>query len=247
MENILLYDKISEERHSLEKQIRDVTAILSDARLRLWERDRFDAALEFILSDSDLELAVMEVSGSRDIELTKMLRHVKRQLEMMLVADADISPMEYLTPDIRACSLLLRPYTEDQLQQVTRAFMAAYFRSRENRNDSSLLLEGRNGVTAIPYNSIYYIEAREKKVFIRQRYREYSLYETLENIEAGLPDYFRRSHRSFVFNTRYMIGFKLSENTIFLEDGITVPLSRTYKADIKEFINGRRQRIYLSE
>jgi len=240
MENILVYDKVIRERAELTERIHTNTAYLSDARLRLWEYGGYEEASEFIGGDPELQLAVMEISGDRDIGLSEQLRRSKKQIEMMLVANASISPMDYITPDIRACSLLLRPYEQGQMDKVVRSFMAAYFRNiRTGDADSSLLIESRRGMTAIPFNTIYYIEARAKRVYIRQQDREYSKYDTLENIRSQLPDYFMQSHRSYIFNTRYLESVKLSDNLICLENGITVPLARTYKNQVKEFLNGR--------
>lgn len=240
MENILVYDKDNDERCDLTERIRDDTAYLSDAQLKLWEYGLYEKACDFVMRDPVLQLAVMEIAGKNDIALTQLLRQKKEQLDMMLVADASISPMEYMTPDIRACSLLLRPYRQEELESVVRSFMAAYFRRMQTGDaGSSLIIENRQGITAIPFHSIYYVEARAKRVYIRQQDREYSKYDSLENVRAILPDYFIQSHRSYIFNTRYLERVRLSENMICLEHGITVPLARSFKSSVKEFLNGK--------
>jgi DNA-binding LytR/AlgR family response regulator len=240
MEKLLIYDKINSEREQLRRQIQNSTAMLSNASLKLWECGAYEDVRDFVELDPVLQLAVMEISSGREISLTRQLRNGNKDLDMMLVADASISPMEYLTPEIRAASLLIRPCTEEMLRQVVYSFMADYFRSRTAADRSAgIVIENRDGITNIPYGSIYYIEAREKKVFIRQKDREYSTYDTLENIGSSLPDYFVKCHRSYIINKQYLERVKLSENTIYLENGITIPLSRSYKADIKEIINGR--------
>ena len=66
--------------------------------------------------------------------------------------------------------------------------------------------------------------------------KEYSQYGTLDAIQRELPDEFMRCHRSFVVNTGYINRVKLSENMIYLENEMTVPLSRSYKQDIKQYV-----------
>jgi len=240
MENLIVYDKIDKERELLVDRIRDNTAILSDASLKVWEYDMYEAVKRFLSGNPTLQLAVMELTDGREIDMTKELRRSKKDLEMMLVADDNVSPMDYLTPEIRACSLLLRPCSKEMIDKVVRSFMSSYFREiQDGDRDDALRIESRMGMVSVPFKSIYYIEAREKKVFIRQLDREYSMYDTLENISKILPDYFKRSHRSFIFNTRYVERVKLSDNTVYLENGISIPLARSFKAQIKEFMNGR--------
>lgn len=241
-ENLLIYDTNTVERSVILNSIRDHTAMMSDAALRILEYVNERDVRTFLTGNPVLDLAVMEVSCGQDLDLTKALRRITNESELMLVADAAISPMEYLTPEIRACALLLRPYTTEQLRQVTRSFMSAYFsNSSDDNEDDAIRIDGRDGLITIPCRNIYYIEVREKRLYIRLRDREYSKYDSLENIGASLPDYFMQCHRSYIFNTRHIEKVKLSDGTIYLEHDITVPLARSYRQKIKEFINGRQQ------
>jgi len=62
-------------------------------------------------------------------------------------------------------------------------------------------------------------------------------YERLASEAEELPENFVRCHRSFAFNMDYFMSVKLSDNQIKLMHGMTVPLSRTYKAMMREWIN----------
>lgn len=244
MERLLLYDRKKSEREALIQRLHDCTAFFSDEQLLVEECARAAFVSSVLKKNNALDLAVMEIKERNDVELTKSLRRLKEQIELMLVAEATISPMEYLTPEVRASALLLRPCTKEQLEKVVKSFMNSYFSSRERENNEpSILIENRQGKSVIPCRNIYYIEVRGKKLFIRQQDKEYTKYETLDNIMKLLPDYFIQSHRSFVFNTRFLDRVKLSENTIYLEHEITVPLSRTYKANVREFMDERQQSI----
>jgi DNA-binding LytR/AlgR family response regulator len=238
MDYLLIYDKVYEERRALVTQLKDTTALLSDARLNLSECE-IDKEVQTVLSEKEpLDLAVMEIAGGEDVALSREVREKKHQAEMMLVADASISPMEYMTPEIRACSLLLRPYQTGRMKTVVRSFLENYFHRKESGDvENCLIIENREGRIAIPYNDIYYIEVQGKKLFVRLRDREYTLNDSLENIRKILPEYFKQSHRSFVFNSQYLERVRLSENTIYLRDEIAIPLSRSFKSQIKELLN----------
>ena len=79
----------------------------------------------------------------------------------------------------------------------------------------------------------HYFESREKKIYINTGSAEFSFYDTLDHLEESLPDDFLRCHRSFIVARRYVRTILLSQNTIVLEDGSAIPLSRTYKAVFK--------------
>lgn len=241
MAEMLIYDRDKGEVKILEDCARRTVAYQSDDRLFIREfpgKEKVEAYLE---EGNLLDLAIMEISGERDIRMAEQVRGKGELLDMMLIADSGISPMKYMTPKIRACSLLLRPYEKMEAAEVVQEFVSEFYRKQRDADEErALLIENREGKTAVPYSQIYYLEVREKRIYIRLRDREYSKYDTLENIIKTLPENFLRCHRSFVFNVSYFQRVKLSENLIYLEHGIQVPLSRTYKTDIKEYLNGLR-------
>lgn len=237
--DILLYDRDKKERELISGRVSDSVARLSDDRLKCSSLESADQVGKFLAKDPSLDLSMLEVMRDEDIELIRKVRAFREQADMMLMADSSISPMKYMTPDIRACSLLLKPFSSEQMASVVHEFLSAYYRKRETPSEeNSIVIENREGRMVVPFSRIYYIEAREKKVYFRLKDREYSKYDTLENIKKLLPQGFVQSHRSFVFNTGYLERIKLSENTVYLEHGITVPLARSFKASIKEYLSG---------
>ena len=239
MADVLLYDRDHTEQERISRRLSDSVAMLSDDSLRCSSFDSAEKVDGFISKDPPLDLSVLEVARDEDISLLRRVRAFRDQADMMLMADGRISPMKYMTPDIRACSLLLKPFTPEDLESVVHGFVSAFYRKRElPSEENSIVIENRDGRMVVPYSQIYYIEAREKKVYFRLRDREYSKYDTFENIKAQLPSGFIQSHRSFAFNSRYLEKVKLSENTVYLEHGITVPLARSFKASIKEYLSG---------
>ncbi len=239
MIDVLLYDRDKKEQNRLCDKVRDTVALLSDDRMECVLCESAKQVEAHLVKDPPLDLSMLEVAEDNDIALTRQVRSFREQSDIMLMADGHISPMKYLTPGRRACSLLLKTFTDEEMNAVVREFIASHYRKRETPSDeNTLVIENREGRVVVPLSHIYYIEAREKKVFFRLRDREYCKYDTLENVKTMLPDGFVQSHRSFVFNTQYLDRIKLSENAVYLENGIIVPLSRSFKASVKEYLNG---------
>ena len=97
------------------------------------------------------------------------------------------------------------------------------------------MIESREGKQYIPLNQIYYVEAREKKIFIRTKQEEYGFYDTIENMEKKLPESFLRCHRSYIVNMSKVTAVKVSQSLIEVQDDLQVPLSRSYKKMVKEY------------
>lgn len=236
---MLIYDRVSDEKKYLIHLSKDATATFSEEQLEMFSVEKPEDVRNFFEKGELLDLACMDVKKKEDIVLLRELRQKYEQTEILLVADEKVSPMEYLTPDIRAASLLIRPFQEEQCRQVVKDFFRSFYRSREHNDTKKvLIIENRDGKVTISFHQIYYIEVRERKIFVRLLNKEYSQYDSLEHMMEILPDTFVRCHRSFVFNTEHLESVKLSENAIYLEHDIMVPLSRSYKPQIKEFLNG---------
>lgn len=239
MAEVLLYGHDKGEQAGIKSKLSDSVARYSDDSLKVSDFLASSEVRMHLAKKPSLDLSMLEVADDDDIGLVKSVREFSENAEMMLMADSRISPMKYMTPEIRACSLLLKPFAAEDMESVVHEFVSSYYRRREKPQEgNSIVIENREGRIVVPYSHIYYIEAREKKVFFRLKDREYSKYDTLENVRASLPQGFVQSHRSFVFNAQYLDRIKLSENTVYLEHGIIVPLSRSFKASIKEYLGG---------
>lgn len=239
MISMLLFDQKEKEAVLLKEYAHTTFAYSSEENLNLTIALKDEHVEKFLKKNNLMDIAFMEVADDSSIEVTKEVRKHYDLSELLIIAEPSISPMKYMTPSIRAVSLLLRPFTKEQCEQTFLQFFKAFFRNQlEEKEEQKLVFENREGKIAIPYSKIYYLEVREKKVYVRLKEKEYSKYESLENISKDLPDNFMRCHRSFIVNTDYISKVKLSENLIYLDDDILVPLSRSYKSEMKEYIKG---------
>lgn len=242
MVSMMIYGHVRREVESFGRLAKDIFAYLSEDELKLYCFFTLDTVREFLEQGMLLDLACISVAGEKEIALLHQIRSLYTQTELLLVADASISPMEYLTPSVRAASLLLHPYQEKQKEQVLRGFLRSCLKDSADsvfRKKDFLVIENREGRTAVPYSQIYYIEVRERKIFIRIKNKEYSKYDSMEHMLEQLPDIFVRCHRSFAFNIQHLERIRLSENAVYLEHGMMVPLSRSYKSAVKECMHGR--------
>lgn len=190
----------------------------------------------YLSKDPLLDIVSWDVTVRGAAEGLKRMRKSHPQAFLLVIADESISPMVYLRPGISPSSLLLKPLGKYPLNEIIEEMMAAFSERFEKKEVQKVfVIESREGKQYIPLQQIYYVEAREKKVYIRTKQEEFGFYETIENMEKQLPETFCRCHRSYIVNMAKVRGVKASLNLIEIQDGLEVPLSRSYKKTIKEY------------
>lgn len=187
---------------------------------KLWERP--------------LHIIYYEISHADDVEMLKILRKLAPQAMLMLLTSSQISPEQYLKPGIAPDMLLLRPFFQEEFDEVNDEFLNAFFNMRKfSDSDSVFVVSVRDGKTAIPYCDILFFEANNKKINLRVEDKEYEFYGSIENIMQTAPPYFIRTHRAFLVNSRKIRSVNKKEGLLILQMGVTVPLSRTYRHNVK--------------
>lgn len=238
MAELFVFDRNDSERKTILEISRDVVAYCSDEQLIVIECKEQKNFHEYLTKAEQIDFSVMEITEKVDVRLAEKVRENHMDASLMIITDSSISPMEYLNPRIRANSLLLRPYSKETERQTICEFLRDFYRRKDVADTGKYLqVESRQGNKQIPFSQIYYIEVCEKKLYVRLKNHEYSQYGTLDKIQQLLPKNFLRCHRSYICNMNFVEKIRLSENTLYLECGVTVPLSRTYKSVIRDYFS----------
>lgn len=236
MISILIFDRDTRERDMIAWDCRAQVAKEDGQELRLQSASDDQALLAISEEEPLLHLVYYEFQKGQGVDrLRRFRRQCGKSAMMMLIADAAVSPLEYLRPGVNPDSLLLRPVSGQKLQAVNGEFLRSFFdQLKDSGAEGGFVVETREEKVLIPYSQIYYFEARDKKLFVRTRNEEYAFYGTIEALGSRLPKAFRRCHRSYIVNTEKIRRVISWENYIELEGQIGVPVSRSYKAGLKD-------------
>ncbi len=234
MISMLILSSLHQELPVLKKESKELAGTYTD---ETWQYYCFTLGREYkqFLKDAPLlNLAVLDVMMPDGISNAKYIRRNNKKAYFILIASASCSPLEYIRPDILAGSLLLRPFTKEQLHTVLKEAFLAYL---SGRKEEAFVIENRDGRQVIPYGEIVYFEACDRRIWVHTQKKETSFYGTIERLERELPDRFVRCHRGFLIDRFRIRNVLLSQNTVILDGGYQIPLSRSYKASIKEMIH----------
>ena len=235
MISAILYDTDNTERESLLESIRDIIALCSSDESRIMRCGNLEE-LEYALSVCEInDFCCTEFSDTDGEGVANAIRRKYPDTELMLLVNNDVSPGKYIRPGIKPSSVLIRPYSESEMKETISDFISSAIGKVDTKD--FFVIENRDGILKIPYDSIAYIEANSKRVFVRIQKEEYGLYDTLDSIQDNLPDYFVRCHRSYIVNLKMIIEYVATQNVLRLSNGLIVPVSRSYKNRIKEIIS----------
>lgn len=215
---------------------RDLLAHMGDERLEILRWDMDEPIEDLLARCGEIEAAIIDVTREGGVEAAKLLRSQYPDIEILIVSNASISPITYLNPLVRAASLLLKPIDKQAAAQTLTEFLRLF--EEEKDSGECLLVERRGEKMRIPYQKIIYLEAKDKRVYARVSNVEYGIYDTIDHLAEQMPDEFIRCHRSYIVNFIYIEKVRYSENYIALSGNMIVPLSRSYKADVREAMKG---------
>ena len=197
------------------------------------DADRAASALQA----GGVQLIGWDVSAAPGRLALQTVRAVCREAFLLVIAEPDTSPLLFLTPGLRPDSLLLRPIRPPEARRAAEE-MASELRRQAADVGQCFTLNTRAGSQKIPYSAINYFEARDRRLYLRLDGQEIGFTGTLEKLEGQLPANFCRAHRSFIVNIDKIRQLYLSENYLLLVNNLTVPLSRSYKKNLKELCHG---------
>ena len=183
---------------------------------------------------TDASVIVCDVSLDGAVARLKQARKAYPEVLVIPVAEVSIPPTFYVHPDILPFALLWRPLAAAENERVLFRALSQVCAGRED----CLTVKNKAETRRIPYGEICYFEARDKKIFIRLAEQELPFYETMAHLEESLPEYFLRCHKGYLVNQRQIERVDWTSRTIYLRQRITVPLSRSYRNQIKEKIGG---------
>jgi len=239
MVSVLLNSASSKELKYMESYTRRLASVVSEDG---WEYHVFLANKEverFLKTNPLIDIACLDLTVTGGIDSAKQVRCLNAGTFIMIIADASISPMTYISPDIMAASLLLRPFNSEQLKEVVNKTIKTYMKkfSENDVAEDVFVIESREeGKVLLPYSRITCFEAREKKIVAVTDTEEYVFYDTMDNLEKELPKHFVRSHRSFIVNVERVSRVHISQSLIVFDDDTEAPLSRSYKSVFKDIL-----------
>lgn len=167
------------------------------------------------------------------LEKIRKVRQLFPHMLLMLLVDDKLSPLQYIRPGILPTTLLMKPFSNDSASNAITELLNTAKEVVHNENAKTYIIETKQERMIFKYSEILYFEARDKKLFLNTVSTAYPFYSTLDKLIEELPKEFIRCHKSFIVNKYQIRRIDFSSNEIHLRGGAVIPVSRSYRADVR--------------
>lgn len=233
MPHMLLYDQCKGEISVIRDQLAAIKS--GSEELSFFSAETLQELVKCVNEIDDISLYCSDFDAGGETAV-RIVRDSNPDALIVIIVESSVSPLQYVRPSIIASGLLLRPFSQEQvfvmLKEVVDEVWAKE-REKLTRNDV-FTFSTREGTIRVPYSKILFFEARNKKVVLCTLRTEQSFYITLENLMTRIPHYFIRCHKGFIVNKLFVDVIDLNQNQLHLLGGFTIPVSRSYRASVKE-------------
>ena len=234
-------DMPERERKMIVASARSRAAYYTDDYWKYLESGSSEGMKKIAEETDRLDLACVDLTLKGSLPTAEAVRREHDGSYIILIADESISPVKYIRPSIQAESLMMKPLDKHQIDRAMNEAVGNCIKRLEIPDkEKYFVAETRGNKEMINYDRIIYFEAREKKVYLVTEREEYGFYDTIEGLMEQLDDTFIRCHRSFVVNSKRIRSIQLSAGLVYMDDGTELPLSRSYKPDLKQFMKSMK-------
>jgi DNA-binding LytR/AlgR family response regulator len=192
---------------------------------------------EFIEKEHDFDLIFLDIELGM-IDGIEVARRIRQDMNDEITQILYISSKQSYAMDLfesRPLNFLVKPLSEERIiKYIKQAIQLC--------EKGNLLFEFRMGKIfyKVPYKDIIYFESNDKKIQIVTVKGGYEYYGKLSDIEQIVPNKdFLLIHKSYLVN--YMYVSEAWYDTLKLSNGISLPISQTYRKEVRDILIKRRK------
>jgi len=172
----------------------------------------------------DMILLDYQMGELNGLETAKALR--KRNIDCIIIFITSHPDVVYDAFEVSAYRFLTKPLDAAKLTKALDDYFSAY------GSDYSVLLKFDRSTVCVQVRDIVYLEADNKKCYVRLTDGEYHCSKAMTTIASVLPDnIFYRVHNAYIVNFNYILSY--DNKSIRLRNGAIVHMSRKYFPQFK--------------
>ncbi len=193
-----------------------------------------EAFFETLKTDRpDLVFLDVDMDGMSGIELGEKIRALYENTVIVYITGYEKYAFEAFR--LRAFHYLLKPVTAERFRQVLSEALAYIQKEDAGKTEKNISIQNKGELLTLPYRDICYFEKIGHKIKIHTLFRELTYYDNFSSLLAGLDgDAFVQCHQGYIANADKIRAFR--DNTLFLDGGIRLPVSRSFAEQVKEVL-----------
>lgn len=219
-----------DEKHFLDTISRDVKQIFQELNLNC-SINLYNTGKDFLESftkDPEVDIVFMDILlGNEDgYKVAAKIREHDQKVKIIFLTS--VTKYALKGYEIKASCYLLKPVSFQKLKSV----LVKMIDDIKKSNSEYIIEKNDNGIYKIFMEDIIYIETYGRNTIIHTKDQNIVSYQTMKNHLARLNTMFVRCHAGVIVNLGYVV--ELGKNSIKLQFGESVPLSKSRKNEVKE-------------
>ena len=204
---------------------RELSSILQDGKDHMARCNVFVASL------------LRDAEGS--IEFAQSLRRGREDIFIVFVADQKTDIAACVRPSVRPAGVLFIPLEKFRIYKAINEIYEEHTRMAAREVQPVFKIKTGGEYYSLNTGDISFFEAKGKKIAVKTKGQEILFYSNFDTILENLPEWFVRCHKGFVVNTKQIFQTSFTDMTVTLKDKCTIPISRTYRSDVKTSLDIR--------
>lgn len=172
------------------------------------------------------------------LKLSRLIVRASREHYVVLVLESASDLEDVLSVCTQLAGVLCLPLVDKRAQNIFRLvfqdFLARGQKDTGPEDKRVIPLKAGNTVHRLKAGAILCVQALDKKIEVATTTQTLQLYANMEDILERLGEGFQRCHRSYIVNQAHISSIDWTGMAITLSNGAQVPLSRGYRAALKE-------------
>jgi two-component system, LytTR family, response regulator len=160
--------------------------------------------LLFTMAKPDIVLVDINMPYVNGVEAARACKEITPYLQVIFTTGSDEYAVEAF--NIAATDYIVKPVEKIRLfialEKAKRAIQLhkSYIQLPDKKTPTKLSIKANNTILYIPLMDILYLEKKGRKTMIHTANQIYETKDTLQDLQARLPDYFYKTHRSYLVN-----------------------------------------------
>ncbi|EWG11550.1 LytR/AlgR family response regulator transcription factor [Cytobacillus firmus] len=192
----------------------------------------------------DIVLVDINMPGLSGLEAVKLCREAIPSLQVVFTTGYEEFAVEAF--NISAADYIVKPIERTRLfvalDKAKKALQLERSLSARNRQQHKLSIKSNNTYLYLTIEDLLYIEKEGRKTILHTKNDRYETSESLQDLEEKLPDYFYKTHRSFLVNLTRINKIEPSGETFlahFSNSQKTAHISKLKINEVQEIIESR--------
>jgi len=222
--NISYYIKNAYKNHEL--PIKNI--MISNSLLKLKEKIELlkntDVFILSLLSDNIV---------NESIDFIKSIEPIVNNIFIIYIIDDNVNISKFVRPSIQPAGILLIPLEKSIIYNTINEIYVEKLKNKIKDKNKFFKIKNGSDYYMIDTDTISFFEAQGKKIAVKTNGQEITFYSNFDTILNQVSNNFIRCHKGYVVNINLIVQVNFTEMILILKDKCCIPISRTYKDNIK--------------